>query len=108
MSLKTGTISTATGNVTLAIDRALELVLVTVHGTYGTFAGIFEASNDNAATYYTVQGNRISDGTLESAPAPSNNSKVGWYVRTGAATQVRLRATALASGSVSVQITSVA
>lgn len=104
----TGTL-TGAGSVTATSIGNYPTALVSIHGTYGISTGVFEASDDAGTTWYPVFGVRsdlnIIDAGFTSIPA--NTSRM-WTVPLNGANQFRVRATAVASGTISVSVTPIA
>lgn len=100
----TGTVSTSTGTVVRPVTLNRTGV-VSISGTYGTHSFVHEGSTDGGVNYFALKALSKADGTLvTSTVSPSDNTKNGWDVDFTGLTHYRYRATALATGSVSVVV----
>lgn len=91
---------TASGNTVPADTSRQSGVTVQVTGTFGGLNMVFEASIDGGTTYNAVQAARSSSNTVEtSSGVISANPGYFWRIAAFNATNVRVRATAIASGT---------
>lgn len=97
------TITTGTGTVVLNLSNANGGIIL-IRGTYFNLAATLEASWDSGTTYYAVQGVRLDSNTVESTTGTISSTSRGWKIYAPGATQLRIRATALMSGTVGVDI----
>lgn len=105
LATQSSTISTATGTAVLPLTGENATVAL-IYGTYTGFTCVFEASQDGTL-YFPVFAIRsdsqtIEDGTL----SPPNSSTRSWILPNGIWSKLRLRATALSTGTVNVVFTS--
>lgn len=107
LSDNTGTFTNATQttSVTTGTVDGYGTALVSVNGVYGTATGVFEISDDDGTTWYAVQGARTADGVIETGYTSLTNISRVWIIPINGADKVRVRSTAVASGTVSVRIT---
>lgn len=98
---------TATGSVTLTKTNPSDVaVTAVISGTYGTVTFVFEGTVDNTNWFPLVAG-QLADGLLVSGTiSPTDDSERAFVVRAENCSQVRLRYTAIASGTFSVNMTS--
>lgn len=78
--------------------------MVSINGTYGTGTGVFELSDDGGTTWYPVQGSRIDSCTVEPGYTGLTNTNRVWTIPISGADQVRVRSTAVASGTINIRI----
>lgn len=107
LSDNTGTFTNATQttSVTTGTVDGYGTALVSINGTYGTATAVFEISDDDGTTWYSVQGSRTGDGIIESGYTSLTNISRVWIIPINGADKVRVRSTAVASGTVNVRIT---
>lgn len=86
-----------------AVPGVYGMALVTVHGAYLGLTGVFEVTADGQV-WHPVFGFRNDAQAWEPGPTALNNAAVSWYVPCAGAAAVRLRATALDRGPVSVSL----
>lgn len=96
----TQTTSVTTGGSIDGYDTAT----ISINGTYGTATAVFEASDDGGTTWYGVQGARSNTGVVESGYTSLTNTSQVWFVSTQGFDTIRVRSTAVASGTVNVRI----
>ncbi len=96
---------TATGSVTLGIGgEAVALIAVT--GTYTGVSTIIEGSVDGT-NYFTVQAYAVSNGAQTTGTTVLSAANKAWYVYCTGLTHLRLRVTAISTGTVAVVISEV-
>lgn len=100
----TFTNATQTTSVTQTGMDGYGTVLLSISGTYGTATGVFELSDDSGTTWYPVQGSRINSCTVELGYTSLTNTNQMWTIPVSGADAFRLRSTAVASGTVTVRI----
>lgn len=102
----TGTFTngTQTNSVTTGTIDGYNTALISINGTYGTATAVFEGSDDGGTTWYAIQGARVADSTIESGYTSLTNITRAWVVTVPGFDQVRVRSTAVASGTVTVRI----
>lgn len=106
LSDTTGTFTngTQTTSVTSSGINGYDTALITINGTYGTATAVFEGSDDGGTTFYPLQAAR-SDGTAsELGYTTLTNTNRAWVTPINGMDQVRVRSSAVASGTVNVRI----
>lgn len=78
--------------------------LISVNGTYGTATGVFEESDDGGTTYYSVLCARSDGSAQETGYTSLTNTNRQWSCPVGGNDTVRVRSTAVASGTVNVRV----
>ena len=101
-AVTTGNIVAATTIVGPISVVNMNLVSVTMTGTYAGVSNYFEVSSDNT-TWFPIQG-RVSDGSIANGFTGYSNASVAVDISLGAWTQFRVRATAWTSGSAVITI----
>lgn len=97
---------TATGSVThYKTNRAL-FAQFGISGTYGTVQFVFEVSADGTNWAPTSAVLQSTAALVTGTVSPADNATLSWRVRCADVQYVRLRVTAIASGSVAVTATS--
>jgi hypothetical protein len=102
----TGTFTNATQTTSVTNSAADGYAggLISINGTYGTATGVFEESDDGGGTYYSVICAR-SDGTAsETGYTSLTNTNRQWACPVAGNDTVRVRSTAVASGTVNVRV----
>lgn len=100
----TFTNATQTTSVTQIGLDGYGTAMVSINGTYNTATGVFELSDDGGTTWYSVQGSRINSCTVETGYTGLTNINQVWTVAISGADQIRVRSTAVSSGTVNVRI----
>lgn len=100
----TFTNATQTTSITQTGVDGYGTAMISISGTYGTATGVFELSDDSGTTWYPVQGSRIDSCTVELGYTTLTNTNRVWTIPISGADQVRIRSTAVASGTVAVRI----
>ena len=105
MSSQSGSLTT-TGSVTLAKDPNETMVVVQISGTYGTVSFVFEASADGT-NYSPIGAVALANfGAVTGTVSPADNAELLYLIPMAATlTNVRLRTTAVGSGTVGVLLT---
>lgn len=99
-AITTGTIITGTGTVQVDTTRQSGATMQ-ITGTFSAFNGIFEGSLDGGATWEGLIAARSNSNTAETTTGLiSGDPGYFWKISANNLTHVRLRATALTSGSV--------
>lgn len=101
----TGTL-TATGSVTHYKTNRARSAQFSISGTYGTVQFVFEVSLDGTNWAPTSAVLQSTAALVTGTVSPADNSTLSWRVRSADVQYVRLRVTAIASGSVAVAVTS--
>src|SRR6266700_6214921 len=81
-------------------------VLVSINGTYGTATGVFEGSDDSGTTWYSVQSARDNTPVIENGYTTLSNTNQTWQINNPGFDSIRVRSTAVASGTVNVRMSS--
>lgn len=100
----TFTNATQTTSVTTISMDGYGSAFVSINGTYGTATAVFEMSDDAGTTWYSVQGTRSDGSAAETGYTSLTNTTRGWWISVGAGDMLRVRSTAVASGTVNVRI----
>jgi hypothetical protein len=96
----------ATGSVTLTKPATDNVVFISASGTYGTVSWVVEGSVDGT-NFFALTALAFADGTnVTGTVSPLDNATVGYKVPADGLGKVRLRVTAIASGSVAVTLRS--
>lgn len=97
---------TATGSVTLTKPEHHTSVVAAVDGTYGTVTFVFEGTVDHTNWFpvvaYALATGAVASGTV----SPSDNSELAYLVPAPGMVGVRVRVTAIASGTITVNLKS--
>lgn len=102
----TGTFTNATQSTSITTSNfdGYSTVIVSINGTYGTATGVFELSDDSGTTWYAVNAAR-SDGTgVETGYTALTNTNRMWTLSVSGADALRVRSTAVASGTANIRI----
>lgn len=102
----TGTFTngTQTTSVTNSAADGYAAALISINGTYGTASGVFEASDDAGVTYYAIQCVRSDFTALETGYTSISNVNRQWICPVAGNDAVRVRSTAVASGTANVRV----
>lgn len=100
----TFTNATQTTSVTQVNVDGYGTAMISINGTYGTGTGVFELSDDGGTTWYPVQGSRIDSCTVELGYTGLTNTSRIWTIPISGADQIRVRSTAVASGTINARI----
>lgn len=96
--------ATQTTSVTNSNADGYAAGLISINGTYGAASGVFEESDDAGTTWYSVICAR-SDGTAsETGYTALTNTNRQWSCPVGGNDSVRVRSTAVASGTVNARV----
>lgn len=101
----TGTITTSASVVGPLASANLNIVTVSINGTYAGVSFLFEGSDDGGTTYYGLQGVRGDTFISETGGTTLTNVSRSWDVAVGAYTHFRVRATAFTSGTATIRMT---
>lgn len=101
----TGTITTSSSVIGPLASSNLNIVTVSINGTYAGVTFLFEGSDDGGTTYYALQGVRGDTFISETGGTTLTNIARSWDVAVGAYTHFRVRATAFTSGTANVRMT---
>lgn len=103
----TGTFTNATQStsVTASSLNGYANVLISINGTYGTATAVFEGSDDGGTTWYGIsEADRSDSNVIESGYTSLTNVSRAWQISNPGWDSVRVRSTAVASGTVNVRI----
>lgn len=100
----TFTNATQTGTVIATNLDGYGNVLISINGTYGTATAIFEGSDDSGTTWYTVQASRDNTNVIETGYTSLTNTSQTWQINNPGFDSIRLRSTAVTSGTVNVRM----
>lgn len=102
----TGTFTngTQTTSITNTSADGYATGLISINGTYATASGVFEESDDSGTTWYSIICTR-SDGTAsETGYTTLTNTNRQWSCPVGGNDSVRVRSTAVATGTVNARV----
>lgn len=102
----TGTFTNATQTTSVTNSGAdgYATALLSINGTYGTASGVFEESDDGGTTYYPVICTRSDGSATETGYTGLTNISRQWSCPVAGNDTVRVRSTAVASGTVNVRV----
>lgn len=101
----TFTNATQTTSVTASSLDGYGNVLISINGTYGTATAVFEGSDDGGTTWYGIsEADRTDSNIIESGYTTLTNTLRAWQISNPGWDSVRVRSTAVASGTVNVRI----
>lgn len=100
----TFTNATQTTSITNTNADGYATGLLSINGTYGTASGVFEESDDGGTTYYSVICTRSDGSATETGYTSLTNTNRQWSCPVAGNDTVRIRSTAVASGTVNVRV----
>lgn len=100
----TFTNATQTTSVTATGLDGYGNILISIQGTYGTATAVFEGSDDSGTTWFSVDAAQTSGSTIEGGYTSLSNVTRSWQVNVPGFDSVRVRSTAVASGTVNVRM----
>lgn len=101
----TFTNATQTTSVTAGSLDGYGNVLISINGTYGTATAVFEGSDDGGTTWYGIsEADRTDSNIIESGYTTLTNTNRAWQISNPGWDSIRVRSTAVASGTVNVRI----
>lgn len=101
----TFTNATQTTSVTASSLDGYGNVLISINGTFGTATAVFEGSDDGGTTWYGIsEADRTDSNIIESGYTTLTNTSRAWQISNPGWDAVRVRSTAVASGTVNVRI----
>ena len=103
MSAVTGSLTT-TGSVTITKRPEETLVTCAVSGTYGTVTFVFEGSVDGTEYAPVVAVLRTTGASVNGTISPANNAELIYDIPAHGLSNVRVRVTAIASGTFAVSM----
>lgn len=104
----TGTFTNATQTTSVTNNNldGYGNTLISINGTYGTATAIFEGSDDGGTTWYTVSAARDDTNVIETGYTSLTNISRSWQINNSGFDSIRVRSTAVASGTANVRISS--
>lgn len=102
----TGTFTNATQTTSITASGldGYANTLVSINGTYGTATAVFEGSDDSGTTWYPVVSARDNTNVIELGYTSLTNINQTWQINNGGFDSIRVRSTAVASGTVNVRL----
>lgn len=100
----TFTNATQTTSVTNSAADGYAAGLISINGTYGTASGVFEVSDDSGTTWYPVICSRSDGSASETGYTSLTNTNRQWSCPVGGNDSLRVRSTAVASGTANVRV----
>lgn len=100
----TFTNATQTTSVTATGLDGYGNILISIQGTYGTATAVFEGSDDSGTTWFAVDAAQTSGSTIEGGYTSLTNITRSWQINVPGFDSVRVRSTAVASGTVNVRM----
>lgn len=104
----TGTFTNATQTTSITANNldGYGNSLISINGTYGTATAIFEGSDDGGTTWYTVEAARDDSPVIETGYTSLTNISRTWQINNSGFDSIRVRSTAVASGTANIRISS--
>lgn len=102
----TFTNATQTTSVTSTSQDGFGTAMITITGTYGTASGVFELSDDSGTTWFPMAIARTDGSGSETGYVSLTNVSRAWVIPVAAMDLIRIRSTAVASGTVNIRISS--
>lgn len=103
-STGTFTNATQTNSVTNSAADGYATALLSINGTFGTASGAFEESDDAGVTWYSIICTRSDGSATETGYSSLTNTNRQWSCPVAGNDSVRVRSTAVASGTVNVRV----
>lgn len=100
----TFTNATQTNNVVATNLDGYGNVLISINGTYATATAVFEGSDDSGTTWYSLQAARDNTNVIENGYTSLTNTNQSWQINNPGFDSIRVRSTAVASGTVNVRL----
>lgn len=100
----TFTNATQTTSITNTSADGYASGLISINGTYGTASGVFEASDDAGTTWYSVICGRSDGAASETGYTSLTNTNRQWSCPVGGNDSLRVRSTAVASGTLNARV----
>lgn len=100
----TFTNATQTTSVTNTTADGYATALLSINGTYGTASGAFEESDDSGTTWYSIICTRSDGSATETGYTGLTNTNRQWSCPVAGNDSVRIRSTAVASGTVNARV----
>lgn len=102
----TFTNATQTASVTSTSQDGFGTALISISGTYGTASGVFELSDDSGTTWFPMAIARSDGSGSEIGYTNLTNVSRAWLIPVAAMDLIRIRSTAVASGTANIRISS--
>lgn len=102
----TFTNATQTASVTSTSQDGFGTALISISGTYGTASGVFELSDDSGTTWFPMAIARSDGSGSETGYTNLTNVSRAWLIPVAAMDLIRIRSTAVASGTANIRISS--
>lgn len=102
----TFTNATQTTSITSTSQDGYGTVLISINGTYAGAAAVFELSDDNGTTWSPMAVTRSDGSGSETGYTALTNLTRAWIVPVAGIDLIRVRSTAVTSGTVNVRISS--
>lgn len=104
----TGTFTNATQTTSVTNNNldGYGNTLISINGTYGTATAVFEGSDDGGTTWYTVAAARDDSNVIETGYTSLTNVSRTWQINNSGFDSIRVRSTAVASGTANIRISS--
>lgn len=106
----TGTFTNATQTTNISTAGSFgsidgyDTITLSINGTYGTATAVFEGSDDGGTTWYSIQGARSDSAVVETGYTSLTNTNRVWFISTQGFDAVRVRSTAVASGTANIRM----
>lgn len=100
----TFTNATQTTSVTATGCDGYSNFLISINGTYGTATAVFEGSDDGGTTWYPIQASRDDTPVIETGYTGLTNQSRTWQINNPGLDSLRVRSTAVASGTANIRI----
>lgn len=100
----TFTNATQTTSITNSSADGYAAGLISINGTYGTASGVFEVSDDAGTTWYSVICGRSDGSASETGYTSLTNVNRQWSCPVGGNDSLRVRSTAVASGTLNARV----
>lgn len=103
----TGTFTNATQTTSVTVSNldGYANVFISINGTYGTASAVFEGSDDSGTTWYSIsEADRTDSNVIDSGYTSLTNVTRAWQVSIPGFDSIRVRSTAVASGTVNVRL----
>ncbi len=102
----TFTNATQTNSVVAAGLDGYANVLISINGTYTSATAVFEGSDDSGTTWYSVQAARDDSPVIENGYTTLTTTNRTWQINNPGFDSIRVRSTAVATGTVNVRMSS--
>lgn len=100
----TFTNATQTTSVTATGLDGYGNILISINGTFTGATGVFEGSDDSGTTWYPVDASLTTGNTIQGGYTNLSSSSLVWQVNIPGFDSVRVRSTAVATGTVNVRM----